>query len=136
MKRLLVLLFLSTAMLAKDKSQISLDALAVTVPDRSYAYVVLPKGQYMMLRCNSFDRNCSRGLMPGTYTADTDGKWFWIHNELRPIKYHGENKECSPLQFPKRRSLPFRLFGGRRRALIRFCYFPCDAVVIAANLRH
>jgi len=88
MKRLLVLLFLSTAMLAKDKSQISLDALAVTVPDRSYAYVVLPKGQYVMLRCNSFDRNCSRGLMPGTYIADTDGKWFWIHNELRPIKYH------------------------------------------------
>ena len=90
MKRLLIvaLVFLSTAVLAKDKSQISLDALAVTVPDRSYAYVVLPKGQYVMLRCNSFDRNCSRGLMPGTYTADTDGKWFWIHNELRPIKYH------------------------------------------------
>ena len=87
MKYLLAVLFLLGNLLAKEKSQISLDVLPAVVPDRTYTYVVLPRGEYVMMRCNSYDRNCSRGLMPGTYTADTDGKCFWIHNDLRSIKY-------------------------------------------------
>jgi hypothetical protein len=87
MKYILTMILLLGTSLAKEKSQISVEVIPAAPPDRSYAYVVLPRGEYLMLRCNSYDRNCSRGLTPGTYTTDTDGKWLWIHGSLGQVKY-------------------------------------------------